>query len=124
MPDQTPEDKAKEFEKRALSLKIYNYLDISSGHISKSDAESLDVDAVRTRNAEPNLIVFKYPEGWFVNVPQGEPDSMGIEDEEALAEDYSPEMLDLLRMAIYNDCCFVRIDADGNVYDNLPRFEW
>lgn len=97
---------------------IYNYLDISTGHLSPDDVKSLDNDAECTSSSpcDPTLIVFKYDEGWFVVVPS---------DDGEFKEAYSDQLALILKEARENDCCFVRFDADGNKYtDDLEVFAW
>lgn len=102
---------------------IYNYMDISTGHITSEDRDRLDVDAELTvgRNGAQAFIVFKYPEGWFVHIP---PDADPTTDLELPANTYSDQVLKILEKASECDCCFVRFDADGLKYEDLEEFPW
>lgn len=100
---------------------IHNYLDMWSGHITVEDKETLDADARRTKQNLSTLIVlivFKYDEGWFVNVPAEEEDLDAVRG----SQQYSATMVKILEVARHNDCCFVRFDCDGNKYDDLVEF--
>lgn len=92
----------------------YKYLDISSAHISKTDSELLQESR--------GIIAFPYDEGAFVHVPS---DGGVFEDYLKDAQQgYSQAFCDLLEWAFERKCAFIRIDADGEEYPDLPRFGW
>ena len=101
---------------------IGKFLDISTSHITKKDARLLD----RTVGSNP-LIVYKYPEGFFVLVPEKfDRKNKYFHQELALAKKfgYSKALLNILRKAYAKNCWFVRLDCDGTVYSDLPTFKW
>jgi hypothetical protein len=109
------------FQTLAKALKqpvIGKYLDISTKHISKKDSHLLD----RTVGSNP-LIVIKYDEGYFVHV-DSETKYFHQTLTEARKFGYSKDLITILRWARSKKCWFVRLDADGTTYSDLPTFEW
>ena len=79
------------------------FFDVSTIHVPSSNAFD-DIDCV----------IAEYNEGWFLYIP------------------FDPHEIKLLpnwlqaifEKALYDNCWFVRIDADGEQYDNLKTFDW
>lgn len=93
---------------------ILNYLDISTLHIAKSDAEALNF------RVHPNgaYLIGTYTEGWVLAI--GEYDA----SETTKGRDYSPEFYAILDHARKNECVLLRIDADGMEFPEFPIFNW
>jgi hypothetical protein len=99
---------------------IGRFMDCSTAHIHFTDAELLTHDSVRRDHI---LIVFKYDEGFFVHV---NPEDELFEEtlREAQKAGYSRWLRELLQRAKDLGCWFLRLDADGTMYDGLETHEW
>jgi len=91
--------------------------DVSMGHITGKDDELLQESKDPSTN--PELIVYAYPEGYFVFVP----DDIKDHKDKLKEEGYSKELIHLLILAHQHDCIFLRLDADGVSYEDLPTFD-
>jgi len=92
--------------------------DVSTCHITKKDNNLLIENKDPSTN--PELIVYGYPEGYFIFVP----DQVEDLQDKLKAEGYSKELINLLILAHQHDCIFLRLDADGVSYEDLPTFDW
>jgi hypothetical protein len=97
---------------------LVHVLDISTGHISMNDSRLIqnykDVDSCP-------LIVYEYPEGYFVYIP-----SDNLKEELIAFEDWgmSKEFCKIIKLASKRGCKYVQFDADGIVYEDLKQFNW
>ena len=99
---------------------IIKTLDVSTGHISKSDADLL---AASVKDSKSPLIVYdKTGYGWFVFVPSDQ----GIDEQESnyLEIGLSKAFLNLMRFAEASGCQWIMFDCDGMTYDSLEKFDW
>lgn len=96
---------------------IGTILDVSTGHITKSDYGLLD-DAFVTK--EGTFTVYKYEEGYFIHIS---PDTNKNTYQQAEKEGYSEDFINLTRIAFNLKCWFLRLDCDGIVYPELPFHE-
>lgn len=110
-----------------MHLKTYQYADVNTGHISEADAKTLaeDSDATASSNlptgvGTDSLTVFAYDYGFFVHIP----DDKDEETINLLASRYSPELITLYKQAQEQGCTFLRLDADGEPYEELRTFNW
>jgi hypothetical protein len=90
---------------------INNYLDISIGHIKKSDADLLGDD-------ETCLVRDGYDYGYWVLV-HTDPDSADMD-----RYGYSEEFQKLVDTAREMGVSWLRLGGDGFIYDDLPMFDW
>lgn len=91
---------------------ILKMLDMSTGHMTREDAEFLTKEA--HGGTAPVYELSEY--GWLVYVGE-------IEDnwpDDAL----SPAFRKVLEWAAKMYCDYVRFDRDGRVYEFLPTFDW
>lgn len=97
----------------------------STGHITKKDEELLtsDAEAKRDDHVKQELLVYNYPEGFFVYCASDD-DSFAEDAESALAFGYSQDLINLMRIAKENNCKFLHLDADGPLHTTLPHHEW
>lgn len=103
---------------------IYTYMDCSMVHITKRDAELLQaaVDEWELFEGFRDLVPLTYPfpaeHGFMVHV---------IDDDELLAlhrqAGFSGAFMDLLAHARKYQCWWLRLDPDGEVFDEFPSFE-
>ncbi len=95
---------------------VYRYLDISTGHITKKDADALNSNC-GIRGA---YLIGTYDEGWVLSI--GETDD--YKGDETFVDCYSPEFYDVLDYARKQGCTLLRFDGDGMEFPNLPSFDW
>lgn len=94
-------------------LPTQTYADVSTAHITEADAKELQ-EAV-SNASHSTLIVYELAEnGWLVYAgPMSQFD-----------ENLSTEFRQLLGAVKDQGCTFLRLDRDGPVLDNLPKFDW
>ena len=105
---------------------ITKVFDVSTNHISKRDDEIILATSHAFKEGDvacTDLIVYEYEEGCFIFA--------AIEDD--VVEDFyttlegqglSHEFIALLRLAKQFGCKYLQLDRDGEIYDNLPTFNW
>lgn len=106
-----------------MKLTTYNYLDISTKHITKEDADrlaELSLEEVHSSRPLPTTVcAYKY--GWFLGVPE----------ELTMADDDFREKMGLsFHLLGLMVCCseqgipLIRIDPDGCEHDAIHTFDW
>jgi uncharacterized protein (DUF849 family) len=95
---------------------VYRYLDLSTAHTSPGELDA--VIALTTSSAGPRTIRHEW--GAWVNVPGTDDDEITLD---ALQE-RCPSVVACLRYARALDCQWINFDADAEVVDALPQFEW
>lgn len=100
---------------------ISKNLEVSTLHITQRDANLLDVAA--DCPGAPPVVVYKYPEGYFLYVPESTAD---FKDTILIAHKvgFSQGLLNLMANAYQNKCEYVHLDCDSEVYPDLPTHEW
>jgi hypothetical protein len=102
---------------QAANPYLVQSLDISTGHLTKKEADLLD-DASKGESENP-VTAYKYEYGHIVHIPTEDPDYL------AMAEyGYSKQFIAILRRAKELGCKYVQFDCDGIQYDDLETFEW
>lgn len=119
--------------KSLKSPKIYKYLDVSTGHLTRKDVKLLEKHFDRdifkkNREAvtpEDGLIVFPYDTGFFVYVNYSDKEEHKIKCD-SLREDglYSEDFINILELTCKYNCWFVRFDSAAEEYEELPSHEW
>jgi hypothetical protein len=102
-----------------VKLPTYNYVDISTGHITAADNKIL------TENAglgDFPMSVCAYPYGYFI--PLGDFSTMELTIKELLALGMSEQFANLLRLCVEANAMILRIDCDAEKCADLPAFEW
>lgn len=90
-------------------------VDCSTTHITKSDCSLLEELA-----GNFPLVVYEYEEGFFVHTPEMTEDLRA-----ALAQHgMSSQFIRLVDDAQAQGATYLQLDADGEVYAHLARFEW
>lgn len=105
----------KNFEAKLGDYGIYRYLDISTGHITKGDADLLKA------GHEPDgaYLIGKYDEGFVLSL--GEPvEAMN----NTVNLEFSEAFRNILRYATNAGCMLMRLDADGMEFPDFPTFDW
>jgi hypothetical protein len=116
-------------EKLNPQLEIEHNLVVSTWHITKKDAGLLEADA-EYKKAEvtqgPNLIVYRYEEGFFVYCapPSGDEEFTEQYDQQVKERGYSKALIELIQVTRRHGCKFLHLDSDGEVYDIFPTFDW
>jgi hypothetical protein len=97
------------------------YLDLSTSHLEENDCYLLDeCSDLKTINYIP-LIVYKYPEGYFVYCG----DSFELNDKDLLYEyGFSKQFQEIFKQSCNSIATFIRFDCDGFVHPSLQTFEW
>ena len=97
-------------------LVIYNYADVSTGHISKEDVDLLN-------SSDYPGVVFDYEYGWWVHVYL---DASEFEESigRLVAAGLSEGFIAIQRQACAQGCWFIRLDADAEIYPDLPMWPW
>lgn len=96
-------------------MAIYNYLDLSTAHISVATREELDL--INDVNNMTGLTVAQYKYGFFISVPES------AEEIDACAVKVPKDLHDILKYARKNNCDVVRLDADAERIADLPVCE-
>lgn len=91
---------------------VFKVLDISTGHMTKEDAEKLSLNDPDKTLGLPSYELDEY--GWLVYIGE-------MEDNWA---NMSPEFNKVLTLANDLGCDYVRFDRDGREYPELPSFDW
>lgn len=111
-----------------MKLEIEKMLIISTGHISAKDMENLT-----TTDPHPYpYTVLPTEYGAIISltsdmvIPPKEQSIAFISGKEIepWVKEYSPEFLDILRLAKAKDCTWINFDCDGSEYAELPKFNW
>jgi hypothetical protein len=97
---------------------IEHELILSTAHIRRSDSILLE----QLRNRKDHLIpVDSFEDGWII------PTYVVAHREdfnEWRKEGLSEELIALVRLAHHIGCKRLRLDADGQIRDDLPQFDW
>jgi hypothetical protein len=92
-------------------VEIQSIMVLSTGHLTKTTAETLNADKSEALPWAPQLT---WAYGWVWYVDSCTWDSV----------DFPPEFGAILKLALALDCLWVRFDADGPQIDELPFYEW
>lgn len=90
---------------------IQTIMDCSTAHITKTDNALLE-------SKDCPISRYEYEEGYFIPLPLY--DGLTKED----LGDFSVNFMTLLTIATELGCNFLRLDADGETYIELPMFLW
>ncbi len=99
-------------------MAILQYLDISSQHIPPADLDVLN----GLGDSEP-LIMYDYREGWWIHISSDAGifhDCLRNVERTGLSGFFTA----ILSYAREQKCEFIRLDADGDLIDDLPLFEY
>ena len=95
-------------KKKGNDKMLRKYLDISTAHLTKNTFDKL--------NEKSSPYSFHYDEGVFISIPEND-------DPETFAK-FPKDLKILLKYAWKNDAALIRLDADAEVDDALPVYEW
>jgi hypothetical protein len=99
---------------------IQNMLIVSNSHIPREEA-----DWISEREHSLPGLKFSNDYGWIFGVPATEPlDPHAIFSGDLLMLAACPHLSNLIRLARSLDCEYLRLDADGPEYKDLPTWEW
>jgi hypothetical protein len=98
---------------------ITKNFDCSTGHITAKDNKLLKK---AVKDPEAPIIVYEYPEGYFVYVPTSKDELAEVPAIKTYG--LSDAFINLLLEAARLDCKYLQLDADAMEYENLPTFEW
>lgn len=99
-------------------MAIYTYLDASTAHITEQDAKVLE----QVGKYNKKITVATYREGYIVSVPAS---FCFHEYENSWREaGLSDSFIALMRHAQEDGVFLVRIDANGDIIDELEQHDW
>ena len=96
-------------------MPVYNYMDLSTAHLIKKDAQLLG------KRPEGGPIIRDYAYGWWVWVPS---DDMTEMLRQYRKVGFSPNFSTVLRYARNLHCNWINFDQDADLDDDLPKFRW
>lgn len=91
---------------------VWKYIDVSMIHVTRDDVVLLENDALP-------LVTLQYEEGFWILVPIEEGSS-----DEIMEAGGSAYLIDVLDRAYELDCYWVKLDRDGNEYEDLRTYNW
>lgn len=103
-----------------MEREIQKMLVVSTAHISKDD--NFILSTFGDAGGPTCLVVDQYPYGYIVWV--GSYSSDEDYPVQIVNEGMSKEFIALMELAEQLDCEYLKVDADGPIYDDLPTFEW
>src|SRR4051812_23741863 len=97
-------------------MEIHKMLVISTSHVSRETARLIDYPVKRGASSASLGIPVTFGKGkygWFVRVPEGEPDWQCPSD-----------LKHVLAFARRHRCEWIMFDQDADVLPELPAFDW
>ena len=98
-----------------MKIDTFKVMDCSTMHVTDKDINDL------LERDDCPVCSYKYDCGTFVYVYQ-----MDIEGnlKTMLEYGFSPEFVNLVKLARENNCRYIQLDCDGTQNSDLPRFNW
>lgn len=96
---------------------VCNYLDCSTTHITEEDDDFLTDESLDTR--QPTLIVERTSYGYWLHAL----DSLELEEATEKGS-LSKNIITILTKANQMKCFWIKLDNDGFVHDDLPKYDW
>lgn len=104
-----------------MFLTTFKYAFVSNGHITESDETAL---RIKKRSSWKHLQVDNIDGGHLVCCHDYHL-SQNFDIKKCIEEDgISQELANILVIAGAQGCTHVRFDTDGDVYSELPQFDW
>jgi hypothetical protein len=95
-------------------MAIYNFMDISTGHLTDDDVALLNEEDLP-------FTVMAYEYGWIVSTADlMSADLVDDAIEKLSAAGLSPEFIEIARISGQRGCWLLRFDADADLEDDLP----
>lgn len=95
-------------------MAIYNFMDISTGHLTDDDVALLNVEGLP-------FTVMAFEHGWVVSTASLMSDDLVDDAVERLsAAGLSPEFIEIARTSGQRGCWLLRFDADADLDPDLP----
>ena len=89
---------------------IEKTLVISTGHITEKDIYILD------HKNEYSSTVIQHPNGYGTIIH--------IHSDIKISSNFSKEFKNIIKIALNLNCQWINFDCDGEIYEELPLFEW
>lgn len=96
---------------------LFRVLSISTCHIAQADGVWL---SEACHPGTTSMIVREYEEGWWVHINRDDKDWLASLKKFG----YPQSVLDVLKFALDHACHYAFIDRDGQIYPQLPKYEW
>jgi len=107
----------------ATTPRFLKVLDVSTSHIrgpnSRGHEDAAD-DTAALSEPPMNLVTYEYPEGWWIYVP-------GKLDDDDFMQTMSLLPKSIADVLLYGQSVgadWIKLDADGVVYEGLPTYAW
>lgn len=106
-----------------VKLPPVSTVELSTAHILYPDTVMLDRLAERqTDNKSTPLSVTKYPEGYYITLPNK--DHWGWVFPDCKYAGLSEALLNILTLCVHQDIRLLVLDRDAPDVDGLPKFDW
>lgn len=99
-----------------MEYEITKMITLSTAHISRETANKLDIKTIYGVNFIPLPIYNKDGYGWFICLSS----YLKMLDEIELPEDLKA----CCSLAKENDCEWLCLDCDGEIYPGIPTYDW
>lgn len=100
---------------------IQEVLVVSTKHITEKDNNLLKIDTISN---ECDLIIDSFPYGYYIYIPDNSIENTDKFIDSVGTDKYSKSFKNLLRIAKEKGFDYIKLDADGKVYDHLETFKW
>lgn len=101
----------------APQLEIQRYLTVSTAHITEEDMKRLNL---RKATSDTILILNSFDYGVSVYVGSHEEPAW----ETAKTEGFSSGLQNMLKLALDNDCRYLKLDCDGPTVEGYKTYNW
>lgn len=98
-------------------MAIFQYLDISTAHVTEEDMAKLDAGA--GTSGFP-VTVYPYTHGAFIPTPPNEKDLMPNLRKAGMSDSFCK----IVQHVISNKIHMIRLDCDADTMDDFPTFDW
>lgn len=109
-----------------MELETKKYLDVSTCHITQRDNDILDRYAEKTADAcdIAQNPVYNYGYGFYVPILYVNKNIFSTRMSNMKKDGFSQEFIDIYYYCVNNKIDLLNIDMDGQIHDNLPKFDW
>jgi hypothetical protein len=104
---------------------IYQYWDVSTTHITANDDKLLAAHVAKFEHAPRDQddypsVLYPYDGGYWLFVSDHTDEER---KQEFGARGFSDAFIGLLKFAAMRDIWWIKLDSEGNIYDDMPTFD-